>query len=645
MLGLPRAFYVFLRARRRYSQDLQLRDYQQNVIDRCLESLTSGKKRVGVSLATGGGKTVIFANLIKQMAQSRPLRTLVLVHRRELVLQAAETIKRFIPNTRLRIEMGKYVCQDVKGSDVIVASVQSLIRRLDRYEPGEIDLVIVDEAHHAVANSYVRILEHFGSSIPVIGFSATFERADHKALSTVLDEIIYHKGILEMINDKWLCEGKFTTVKVDVDLSSVEVTSATDDFKLDKLSKVMNTPQVNEIVLKTYMHKSAEQVGGFKSTLLFAVDINHVHSLCTLFRSRGVSAECVTSHTKSQERDAIVRDFKAGKVEVLINCGIFTEGTDMPNIDCILLCRPTRSRTLLVQMIGRGLRLHHTKEYCHVIDFVGASAVGVVSVPTLAGIDNFQGNLDEATLRDLDVIKEEIAANQKKQSSAQHLEQESYKKWLRDKAAFDLTLTTFDNFKSFHDQETKNVSALAGCDDALLNMSRYPYVKFAKNAWALSLQNSHHLRIYKEGKEGKFNYVLKLYREIPAFLRDHTAARYVPRELLRSKNLLAVIGQVEKIVEDLIQSTTNKITGKPTKNFTKFAKWRYEPATPRQKAAVKKKLVSKLENQPGLELKDISRYTDSLTKGEAANVMLASNLAPVYPLTFLLKVLEYKKRL
>ncbi|GAV49054.1 hypothetical protein ZYGR_0N04590 [Zygosaccharomyces rouxii] len=650
MFRLLRRCLTFSKPLRWYSQAVQLRDYQQHVIDKCLESLKDNKRRIGVSLATGGGKTVIFASLIKQLSQQTPHRALVLVHRRELVLQAAQTIKKFMPLARIQIEMGKYVCQDVKDCDVIVASVQSLIRRLDNYESTDIDLVIVDEAHHAVANSYLRILDHFKKDIPVVGFSATFERADHKALSTVMDEIVYHKGILEMINDNWLCEGKFTTVKIDADLNSVERASGSDDFKLDQLSRVMNIPEINGLVLKTYLHKSKEQPGGFNSTLLFAVDIKHVKALHHLFVSYGIKAECVTSETKARERDQIIDNFKKGDVKVLINCGIFTEGTDMPGIDCILLCRPTRSRSLLVQMIGRGLRLHHSKDFCHIIDFVGASDIGVVSVPTLAGIDNFQGDLDGATLQDLQEIKEQITATKKKHSEVQKLENESFNNWMKNKSCFDLTLTTFENFKSFYNQEHGDSTlptAGTSSDDSLLNSSPYPFVKFAKNSWGLSLLSGHHLRIYKEGiKATKFNYTLKLYREIPIYLRDVTSTRYVPRELLSTDNLMQILGKVEQVISDL---STSKTGEGPVRNFTKFAKWRTDPATSKQKSAIHKKLTSRLTKRSdlmdSLNSEDIKRYTSGMKKGEAANILFATNIAPVYPLDSLLRVLRFKKNM
>lgn len=651
MFRLLRHGCSFTRPFRWYSQAVQLRDYQQHVIDKCLESIRSDKRRIGVSLATGGGKTVIFANLIKQLSQQKPHRTLVLVHRRELVLQAAQTIKKFMPHARIQIEMGNYACKDVQDSDVIVASVQSLIRRLDNYDSDDIDLIIVDEAHHAVASSYLRILEHFRRETPVVGFSATFERADNKALSTVMDEIIYHKGILEMINDSWLCEGKFTTVQIDVDLNSVEKTSGTDDFKLDQLSRVMNIPEINELILKTYLHKSKEQPSGFKSTLLFAVDIKHVKSLHNLFVSHGIEAESVTSQTTSRERDQIIGSFKDGKVKVLMNCGIFIEGTDMPGIDCILLCRPTRSRTLLVQMIGRGLRLHHSKDYCHIIDFVGASNVGVVSVPTLAGIDNFQGDLDGATLQDLEEIKKEANAIERERSEVVKSENESVNNWIKSKSSFDLTLTTFDNFKSFYIQENTDSSSSSppiNGDDSLLNSSPYPFVKFAKNSWGVPLLNGHHLRIYKEGgnRGTGVRYILKLYREIPSYLRDVTSTRYIPRELVSANSLTQILGKVEQVILDL---STDESSQGPRRNFTKFAKWRIDSATSKQKLAINRKLASRLSKRSdiisSLNTEDIKRYTDGMKKGEASNILFATSLAPVYPLDALLRVLQVKKSL
>lgn len=555
-----------------------LRDYQQDAIDACVNSIRQGTKRIGVSLATGGGKTVIFSNLINQLRQNYfkerqgNFKSLILVHRRELALQATATLKKIFPDLKVHIEMGKYDC-DIEDSDVIVASVQTLIRRLHKYDTNSVNLIIIDEAHHSVANSYRSILDHFKAStaetkIPVIGFSATFERADKRALSMVMDKIVYHRGILEMIDDKWLCEAKFTSVKIEADLSDVKSTA--DDFQLAPLSSLMNTKEINEVILKTYLHKKQEK--SLKSTLLFGVDKAHVQSLHKLFKDNGINTDYVTSDTKQIERDSIIQKFKNGETEVLMNCGIFTEGTDMPNIDCILLCRPTKSRSLLIQMIGRGLRLHHSKDHCHIIDFIGASSVGVVSAPTLLGIRSDDIEFDDATVEDLKAIQGEIIAKQQKiderlralfqtdEAAVENVtERNSVADWIHSANSVDLTLCSFDSFRNFT-QSNNSYPSGKEFDEAseavkemeLLMNSQYPWVKFASNAWGLPLKGKNHLRIYKEKSEDKLSmvYHLKMYRQLPCFITNKYAD-YVPKSIIKDANLWNVMSKVEKIINTL----------------------------------------------------------------------------------------------
>lgn len=636
----------------RRSSTIQLRDYQQHVIDICTNRIVSNRglrARIGVSLATGGGKTVIFANLIKQLAERHGFaRALVLAHRRELVNQAAGTVKRFIPESNVQIEMGKCIASSNGGCDnvqVVIASVQSLIRRLENHRPDAFDLIIIDEAHHAVAKSYLQILGHFRQDVPVVGFSATFERADKKALETVIDEIVYHRGILDMIEDRWLCDAKFTAVSVNCDLSTVETYGSTKDFMLDSLSKVMNRKEVNEMVLQSYKHKSAQN-DGFKSTLLFAVDIQHVKTLHQLFTEHGITANYVTANTPADKRDQIVRDFKAGKTEVLMNCGIFTEGTDMPNVDCILLCRPTRSRSLMVQMIGRGLRLHHSKKHCHIIDFVGASDVGVVSVPTLAGIKCFDGQLEDATLQDLQMIKDDIASKQAELQAKKEVEREDFYNWMKDLESFDLTLSTFDSFENYYkrQQEISGSPTNEVLDEmGYFSGSIYPWVKFARDAWGLSLHNGHHLRVYKQRSKGKdAEYTVNLYREIPHYLRDEVGPKFVKRDLIKDKDFSKIPGKVDEVIASLSKPVGNQ----PVKNFTKFSRWRNDSATAKQKAVIGQRLRHRLQNNKkliSLTSQDLASFTDKMTKGEASKILFATSLAPAYPIDSLLRVLDYRK--
>lgn len=185
-----------------------------------------------------------------------------------------------------------------------------------------------------------------------------------------------------MIGEKWLAAVIFTTVESKADISKVK-RGVGGDFQLSSLSIAVNTKHTNEITFRAWM----ERATGRKSTLIFCVDLEHVKDLTTTFRNNGVDARCVTGNTAKRARGELLDAFKAQEYPVLINCGVYTEGTDIPNIDCVLLARPTKSRNLLVQMIGRGMRLHPAKTNCHVIDMVASLKTGVVTTPTLFGLD------------------------------------------------------------------------------------------------------------------------------------------------------------------------------------------------------------------------------------------------------------------
>lgn len=275
-------------------------------------------------------------------------------------------------------------------ADITIASVQSITSkgRLEKFDPALFKLVLVDEAHHIVASSYLKTLKHFGleqkntDSPNLIGVSATFSRFDGVKLGAAIDEIVYHKDYVDMISDKWLSDVIFTTVESSANLSSVKA-GAFGDFQTGELSKVVNTHEVNDMTVKSWLAKASDRL----STLVFCVDLAHVAGLTETFRSYGYDTKFVTGDTPKLERTAILDSFKRREFPVLINCGVFTEGTDIPNIDCILLARPTRSRNLLVQMIGRGMRLYPGKKNCHIIDMVSSLETGIVTTPTLFGLD------------------------------------------------------------------------------------------------------------------------------------------------------------------------------------------------------------------------------------------------------------------
>ena len=190
------------------------------------------------------------------------------------------------------------------------------------------------------------------------------------------------RDYVDMIGENWLSDVIFTTVKLNADLSKVKK-GTSGDFQIDGLSKAVNTDGNNKTTVGAWQDRAGER----KSTLVFCVDLAHVFDLAAMFRNHGVDARFITGTTPKHLRSERLDAFKAQEFPVLINCGIFTEGTDIPNIDCVLLARPTKSRNLLVQMIGRGMRLHPGKTNCHVIDMVSSLETGVVTTPTLFGLD------------------------------------------------------------------------------------------------------------------------------------------------------------------------------------------------------------------------------------------------------------------
>ncbi|KAF9541746.1 hypothetical protein EC957_002704 [Mortierella hygrophila] len=395
----------------------QLRPYQQECIDKCLENLKNGIMRQVVSLPVGSGKTVIFSHMMKQVPA--PFRgankTLILAHRQELLEQTRDHVLRNGTGLSVTIDQGKRVAD--MTADVIVASVPTLGRagttRLLKYNPQDFKCIIIDEAHHAAADSYGRILQHFGADVPdthifVYGCSATVRRHDGLKLGGVFDYISFHKGFITMIEDKWLCGLRVSTIKTEFDLKNVK--SRGGDFVTKELSQEVNTSVRNDIIVRSYMTYCGER----KSTVVFAVDIAHLETLAETFRKYGYDARGLSSKTNDNDRAKMLKDFKKQKFPVIVNCGILTEGTDIPVIDSIIMARPTKSNVLFQQMLGRGMRLHPGKEDCLVLDFVDiVRGEGLVTLPTLLGLETESVLNEEIKItghQDVDAIREEQIA-------------------------------------------------------------------------------------------------------------------------------------------------------------------------------------------------------------------------------------------
>ncbi|KAJ1661872.1 DEAD DEAH box helicase [Coemansia sp. RSA 1813] len=428
---LPGRSVFFFRStvrRRRWRRLVHtLRPYQKECIDACITLLEQGLRRQAVSLPVGSGKTVIFSNLINRVQPPTPMatKTLVLAHREELLAQAARQIQRASPNLVVDIDQGTRVANP--AADVIVASVPTLGReqtdRLSRYDPRRFKLIVIDEAHHAAAETYNRIIKHFEtqgagqSDVLVWGCSATLYRHDGLGLGGVFDKIVYQKNFIDMIREGYLARMKVVTVCTSTKIDGVRAYAG--DFSPKALSSAVNNETRNLAIVKAYQTLA---MGKRKSTLVFAVDIAHAQTLCKILNHYGVLAKAILSTTSLGERETAIQEFRDGTLPVIVNCGILTEGTDIPNIDCVMMARPTRSLGLFQQMIGRGMRLFPGKDDCLVVDLVdsfSSAAGGRITVPTLLGLD------PELILKETDILDGRAVsqlAEQHKQSLLKGLE-------------------------------------------------------------------------------------------------------------------------------------------------------------------------------------------------------------------------------
>lgn len=343
---------------------LELRDYQLEAVSATLAAYHRGVARPLVVLPTGAGKTLCFAALLK----TRGGRGIVLAHRDELVRQAVEKINWVAPD--LNVGVVKAERNELWG-DVLVASIQTLAqpRRLMQLT-GHFDTVICDEAHHSTNPSSRTILEWLGSfegDAPLtLGVTATPERADGVGLGQVWQEIVYSKSILEMILAGYLCDLRAVQVSLAVDFNAVKVTAG--DFQDADLGRALTTANAPKHVVAAYREHAAG-----RKALVFTPTVEVAYDMADAFNAAGIAASAVDGETPQQERRQTLERFRQGKIKVLANCGVLTEGYDEPSIDCIIIARPTRSRVLYTQCIGRGTRIYPGKQDCLILDVVGAT--------------------------------------------------------------------------------------------------------------------------------------------------------------------------------------------------------------------------------------------------------------------------------
>lgn len=336
---------------------MELRPYQQEAKDAIFDQWASGVNKTLLVLPTGCGKTIVFAKVTEDCVRNGD-RVLILAHRGELLEQAADKI---LQTTGLNCAVEKAE-QSCLGSwfRITVGSVQSLMRetRLARFPEEYFDTIIIDEAHHCISDSYQRVLGHFPEA-KVLGVTATPDRGDMKNLGQVFESLAYEYTLPKAIKEGYLSPIKAVTIPLRVDLTGVGVQSG--DFKAGDLGTALDP----------YLEQIASEMENYcreKKTVVFLPLVKTSQKFRDILTSHGFRAAEVNG--ESQDRAEVLRDFAAGKYDVLCNSMLLTEGWDCPDVDCIVVLRPTKVRSLYCQMVGRGTRLAPGKDHLLLLDFL-----------------------------------------------------------------------------------------------------------------------------------------------------------------------------------------------------------------------------------------------------------------------------------
>ncbi|WP_327703608.1 DEAD/DEAH box helicase [Streptomyces decoyicus] len=346
-------------------ETLPLRDYQREAIDALHTGWQAGHTRLAVILPTGAGKTVAFSHLAAE-AHVRGVRTLVLAHREELIQQAAAKVRAVAPG--LRVGIVKAERDEHHAADVVVASIQTLVSPKRRAAIRDVGLVIVDEAHHAAAPSYIEVLQHFGcwDRTPAAGFTATMKREDG-GLAEVWEDVVYTRDILEMIADGHLVDVRGKAVQVD-GLALDNVKTRAGDLQDGQLAQALDDSGAAAVVADAYREHAADRPG-----VIFTPTVATAQSMASVMNAGGIRTAAVWGDMPREERAATLKAYSTGDIQVLSNCMVLTEGFDAPWASCAVIARPTKSAALYIQMVGRVLRPWEGKCDALVLDVMGSS--------------------------------------------------------------------------------------------------------------------------------------------------------------------------------------------------------------------------------------------------------------------------------
>lgn len=366
------------------------RDYQIEALEALKQGRLKGAKRQLVALPTGSGKTIVAAYDIKRVVKHTGVGAIFMAHRDELITQPADKI----PLVWEDATIGRVKAESNQlGRQVTIASVQTIqgekrLQQLIDAQP--YSLLYVDEAHHSTAATYKRIIDGLTEANPnlvVVGLTATPVRADGTRMDLVFKEITYQRTMLDLIEAGYLSDLELQQIPLNVSIDGIPRTDG--DLKPSEVRRIVTKPEIMVSMVQAWKDNASP-----RRTVAFAVDVEHAQQLVATFVAHGVKAAIIFGDMPMQERRKRLIDFQSGKLQVLVNVAVLSEGWDdialhdAPPLSCIMLARPTLSQSLYIQQVGRGVRPSPDKENCLILDFAyNSTRHHIVQLPHLFGME------------------------------------------------------------------------------------------------------------------------------------------------------------------------------------------------------------------------------------------------------------------
>ena len=334
---------------------IELKEHQKTAVENLNRMRAEGESIALLYHATGTGKTVTAVSDAKDVGG----KTLFLAHTKELIEQAKQTFDTLWPE----VPSGFYVAeQKEKDSYVVCGSIQSVARNLDEFKPDDFRYLVIDECHHGTADTYRQILSYFRPEF-TLGLTATPERADGEDLLELFRNVAHKLDLKTAVEIGELAPIRCIRIKTNVDLSAVRINGI--KYNSRDLENKLFVPERNQVIVDTYLNYV-----GNKKTVVFCASVKHAEEIASHFREQGVACEAVSGLTKPALRREIIERYEYGDLNLLCACDLLNEGWDSPRTEVLFMARPTMSKTVYLQQLGRGMRKYPGKEYLMVFDFI-----------------------------------------------------------------------------------------------------------------------------------------------------------------------------------------------------------------------------------------------------------------------------------